>query len=174
MKYSNYDLAFYSHRWIQAFLFSVYLLTGQTYHLYVMACCHIFGTLVNDTMKKVAKQHLPPSITRRPPDFEKICVRPHQKLSPNDANMGFPSGHTQNAAIFTVMAIYWIMTMSKIENKMLASMAPILFLIYVGWSRIKFHCHTVDQVIAGGLMGLFLGVLCIYLWRGQESRSRSS
>jgi len=165
MKESYYDLAFYSHRWIQVFLFSVFLLSGQTYHLYVMACCHIFGTLVNNTMKEIARKHLPESVTRRPEDFEKTCIRPGQSLSSKDKYMGFPSGHSQNAAIFAVMTIYWIMVMSKIENKILASMLLILFLIYVGWSRIKFHCHTEEQVVSGGAIGILLGFLCIYLWQ---------
>ena len=73
---------------------------------------------------------------------------------------GMPSGHSQTALFFSVYAIHEILNSSMNQ---LTKMTGIILLISIGlgimYSRIYLKCHTIQQVIIGGLLGSVLGTL---------------
>ena len=71
---------------------------------------------------------------------------------------GMPSGHSQEATGFTTYMIlkniYNGYALYDIRNIILSSLA--LFIMY---SRVYLNCHTVQQVIIGGLFGILFGTI---------------
>ena len=73
---------------------------------------------------------------------------------------GMPSGHAQSVTFFLSYII------NKYLNSNFSSMFKLISIIIfsiiticVMYSRIYFNCHTVLQVVIGGLIGLYLGNL---------------
>jgi len=73
---------------------------------------------------------------------------------------GMPSGHSQSALFFSSYVINQLLD-SNMNDAM--KMYGIFFFICLGlgimYSRVYLKCHTVQQVIAGGLVGSILGTL---------------
>jgi len=73
---------------------------------------------------------------------------------------GMPSGHSQNAMFFTTYIVLHLINSNY--DKITQNVGIVLFSvlgIMVIYSRIYFKCHTVQQVIIGGLLGGILGAL---------------
>tara|TARA_B110001450_G_scaffold60509_1_gene57226 strand:+ start:282 stop:833 length:552 start_codon:yes stop_codon:yes gene_type:complete len=73
---------------------------------------------------------------------------------------GMPSGHSQNAMFFTTYMILHLINSNY--NKLTKNVGIGLFSIIgiiVMYSRIYFKCHTIQQVLIGGLIGGTLGAL---------------
>ena len=73
---------------------------------------------------------------------------------------GMPSGHSQNAMFFTTYMVLHLINSNY--NKITQNAGIVLFSvlgIMVMYSRVYFKCHTVQQVIIGGLLGGILGAL---------------
>lgn len=70
---------------------------------------------------------------------------------------GMPSGHSNTALLFSTYKI-----MELIEKK---SNNTFLYLVYgllaliIPYSRLYFKCHTIQQAIAGGIVGSIIGYL---------------
>ncbi len=82
---------------------------------------------------------------------------------------GMPSGHTQ---IITFISTYIILNMIyklnfKIKNIIifiLILIILILIVIYVMFTRVYItYCHTIRQVLIGGLIGLLFGIVSFYI-----------
>tara|TARA_B100000424_G_scaffold268243_1_gene262666 strand:+ start:458 stop:970 length:513 start_codon:yes stop_codon:yes gene_type:complete len=71
---------------------------------------------------------------------------------------GMPSGHSQGATGFTTYLVLDNLSkggsLSDISNVIL-----IAFGILVPYSRVVLNCHTIQQVIIGGILGIILGAL---------------
>ena len=84
---------------------------------------------------------------------------------------GMPSGHSQNVMLFSTYAILTLMkgdhtdTMKKIGYVFFSSLA-----VGIMYSRVYLKCHTVQQVIVGGLLGLILGY--IYFHKKDEIKKK--
>ena len=71
-----------------------------------------------------------------------------------------PSGHAQNAVFFSTYTI-----LNLLDNKEIIFVkyfGVVLFIyvaLFIMYSRIYLRCHTVQQVIVGGLIGAILGTL---------------
>jgi membrane-associated phospholipid phosphatase len=75
---------------------------------------------------------------------------------------GMPSGHSQNAVLFSMYIISNLVNnnlnyLTKVIGILIFSVIPIV----VMYSRVHFKCHTIQQVIIGGLLGAGLGSLYI-------------
>jgi len=72
---------------------------------------------------------------------------------------GMPSGHAQNAVIFATYFILDILYGNKgtaLIQKMISIAALVAVTLSVLYSRIRFGCHTLQQVIVGSLFGFAL------------------
>jgi membrane-associated phospholipid phosphatase len=95
----------------------------------------------------------------------------------NSTSYGMPSGHSQTTwaiatyLIFKIIVI-WYKKLNT-ENKAITSFQYIwlilsciiilLFAIYISYSRVYIEgCHTIQQVIVGGLLGVVCGFLIYY------------
>ena len=73
---------------------------------------------------------------------------------------GMPSGHSQNVMLFSTYAILTLMNGNYTDR--MKNIGYVLFsLLAIGimYSRVYLKCHTVQQVIIGGVIGLLLGYL---------------
>lgn len=71
---------------------------------------------------------------------------------------GMPSGHTQYAGVLSAILsrkLYY----SKYNNfiKVFGILGLFLLVISVAYSRILLKCHTIQQTVVGGLIGIFIG-----------------
>jgi dolichyldiphosphatase len=104
----------------------------------------------------------------RPKGALNCGVIPSQKLS---KSFGMPSGHSQNAwFLFGFMLLYLINNYKKEKNDTTSQIwlgisISVLFIITisVSISRVYINCHTIQQVIIGGMIGLILGSLAYLL-----------
>ena len=67
-----------------------------------------------------------------------------------------PSGHGQNITLFTTYYILELLdSMDPFKNIYIGLL--ILIGVLVMYSRVKFRCHTTQQVILGGIIGVAMG-----------------
>ena len=73
---------------------------------------------------------------------------------------GMPSGHSQNAVFFSTYVILTLINSNFIYAIKVYGIVLFIFLaLGIMYSRVYLKCHTVQQVIAGGLIGGILGAL---------------
>ena len=73
---------------------------------------------------------------------------------------GMPSGHATSAWVFSIYTINVILNSSM--NQTTKILGVFLFIglgIGIMYSRVKFRCHTIQQVILGGIFGSIFGKL---------------
>ena len=73
---------------------------------------------------------------------------------------GMPSGHATSASFFSMYAINIILNSSM--NQITKILGTFLFIglgLGIMYSRVKFRCHTIQQVILGGIFGSIFGKL---------------
>jgi len=80
--------------------------------------------------------------------------------------IGMPSGHAQVTTTMTLLFI--LMILSSANNISIASSATSIIILvsmaaWVLYSRTLIKCHTVNQVMAGSLIGYLLGILAYYI-----------
>lgn len=80
------------------------------------------------------------------------------KDNKNAKSYGMPSGHSQGAAAFSTILFLQVNEMF-IDNltKIFIQTGLILFALSVMYSRVRYGCHTVQQTIIGGSLGIILG-----------------
>ncbi len=78
----------------------------------------------------------------------------------------FPSGHSMAAwALFTLTAALF--------NRTWVSLVCLFLAVSVSFSRVYLMAHFLQDVVAGGLVGLVLGYAMYRLYRNWEGRSKS-
>ena len=79
---------------------------------------------------------------------------------PSAGSYGMPSGHSQNATFFSTYVILNLLN-NPFSNsiKIYGTILFISLATGVMYSRVYLKCHTVQQVIAGGLIGSILGAV---------------
>ena len=97
------------------------------------------------------------------PDGAKYCdlfVTGKGNGKPSSTSYGMPSGHSQNAAFFSSYVILNLLN-NPFSNsvKIYGTIIFISLAIGIMYSRVILKCHTVQQVIAGGLIGSVLGAV---------------
>ena len=118
----------------------------------------LFNILSNNILKNVIFKNLMGDKnyewigTGKRPDGAKNCgLFKSDKMS---TSYGMPSGHSQHSIAFPTFILFNSLT----DNKYVIY---ILYLIGIGvlYSRIYYKCHTIQQVIVGGLIGFVGAVL---------------
>ena len=96
-------------------------------------------------------------ITRRPKGAKNCgCYIDLNNINKLSISHGMPSGHTQN--IFFLTTFLTLYFKSTFKTLLLGIIA-----FYGGYLRIKFGCHTIKQVIMGGLFGILLASISYFL-----------
>ena len=76
------------------------------------------------------------------------------------SSYGMPSGHSQNAVFFSTYVILNLINSNFIyPTKVYGTVLFTSLALGIMYSRVYFKCHTVQQVIVGGLIGGVLGAL---------------
>jgi membrane-associated phospholipid phosphatase len=65
---------------------------------------------------------------------------------------GMPSGHSGTVTFF--MGYYW----NEIDNDLI-KIGLLIYVALVMYSRYAKHCHSIGQIVAGGLFGLGMSML---------------
>ena len=86
------------------------------------------------------------------------CGLFYDKHNTISKSYGMPSGHTQFAAVFSTISILKVLETSQpYHMKVFECIILILFIVSVAQSRILLKCHTLQQTLVGGLIGIFIG-----------------
>jgi len=114
----------------------------------------IFNILINFGLKVLMKNL---SGSKRPVNEPGNC----------GDSYGMPSGHSQFAWFFStfwVLYIYYNNTFKNKTSNILSIVSLILLALIVSISRVYINCHTTNQVLIGGLIGIIIGCvsfLCV-------------
>ena len=73
------------------------------------------------------------------------------------SSYAFPSGHAAGAAFFALMLEWYLRTCFKVRRLALMRMLLVGFVVGVGYSRLFLQVHTVEQVLAGCIVGTLVG-----------------
>ena len=98
----------------------------------------------------------------RPPGAKDCSdfIDPDNRLS---SSYGMPSGHSQTSALFCTFMILTIINEKYSDKlKMVKCLVILLLTIAIMVSRIHFGCHTPQQVIVGGIIGIILGFIFFF------------
>lgn len=96
------------------------------------------------------------------PQDAKNCGCIDNKKKPT--SYGMPSGHSHTAAFFSVYSIL-VINSHPISDGMKTSLAIILTALafWIMYSRTIIKCHTVQQVLMGGILGSVFGTIAFNL-----------
>lgn len=97
----------------------------------------------------------------RPPEAKNCGFSANNK---KPTSYGMPSGHSKTAAFFSVYSIL-VINSHPISEGIKTSLAIILTALafWIMYSRTIFKCHTVQQVLFGGILGSIFGVIAFNL-----------
>ena len=88
----------------------------------------------------------------------KVLIKQPRPGTPKSTNYGMPSGHVQ-AVAFTVS---YLMFANQLVTQACSLFRPILYVLYVAmsaWQRVYCNRHTVEQVVAGCIMGVLMAYI---------------
>lgn len=148
----------------------------------IVTVCFIINNILNwfikyfffkPIYKFIGKDNLPLiGLGKRPPGAI-TCGIFNKCSSLEETSFGMPSGHSQfswTLAIYLIMKIwsnYFKKNKKKtslIVIKIIQSLLVIIFAIIISYSRVVIEkCHTIQQVIIGGIIGCGIGLGIYYL-----------
>lgn len=77
----------------------------------------------------------------------------------------FPSGHAAGVVFMAFVLEWYLRSVLQVRQVTLMRVLLLIFVLTVGYSRMYLGVHTFWQVLAGGLVGLIVGVGFHYLIR---------
>lgn len=80
-----------------------------------------------------------------------------------EGGYSFPSGHTFNAFLLAMIFAFGIMHNTHKKHWQKLYPLPLLWATMVGISRVALGAHSIVDVSVGGLMGVCIGALLVYL-----------
>ncbi len=165
--------------------FTVYIFLGgliaSNYYFILYGIFAYLNLIINQILKYIAKfiynkfdiKSLPIiGLGVRPKGAVNCSAIPYQKgYTTKSKSFGMPSGHSQNAwFLFGFMLLYLINNYKNEKNDTTSKIwfafkISLLFIIAlsVSISRVYINCHTEQQVIIGGIIGLIIGCLAYLL-----------
>tara|TARA_B100001248_G_scaffold258079_1_gene241621 strand:- start:8 stop:550 length:543 start_codon:yes stop_codon:yes gene_type:complete len=94
------------------------------------------------------------------PNGAKNCGYFINSNSKPSTTYGMPSGHSQSTLFFSTYVILNLLDNNFSNNvKIIGILLFTLISLGIMYSRIYFNCHTIQQVIIGGIIGIILGYL---------------
>ena len=157
----------------------LWIIIQRTKNSCFLLILHVFTSMVNFGLKNLVFKPLYKYFPKLETSFLNRGIRPngakscgvsltkHDKL---DFSFGMPSGHSQITWTFTTYLICILCqthlnlfsTIPAIEYlaRCMLVIALIMMSLYISYSRVAIEgCHTVQQVIIGGMMGVVIGYL---------------
>jgi len=119
---------------------------------FILFCLLVIDNGLNKVFKKIFRNFIPFDGPRPKGAKNCGCFLDINNINKVSVTHGMPSGHTQNIFfLVTFLALYF--------NSIYKSFILGLIGFYGGYLRVKFGCHTVGQVIIGGLIGIILAII---------------
>ena len=150
------------------FMFSLTWILGNHDYLYFFICllsCDALNHLTKNYISKPLMGNKKFNILgtgTRPKGAKNCGVFKNNKIA---KSYGMPSGHSQGAAIFSTILFLQVNEMFLDEIvKLSIQLFLILFTLSVMYSRIRYGCHTIQQTIIGGGLGVILGNI---IWKNK-------
>lgn len=152
----------------------VSLITGKILGL-IFSGGVIFNAILNIIFKELLHFFFPDAkILKRPEISKKGCgvsVKCLPTAIPNPDKQGMPSGHSQTAtfsATFWILYIWRYLRHTKNYNSYMLWPATILLsllavLVIISRSYLVENCHTILQIVFGGIIGSFVALLVYWL-----------
>ena len=121
-------------------IFTGYVLKNQLPYLIGYFSFFAFNILINKLIKNFIQQPRP----KNPIHYS------DNEIYTNAEQYGMPSGHVQ-LAVFSVMYLYMV------KRNILWAFMGIFLCAITFYQRWKYRRHTVEQLIAGGIIGTLIG-----------------
>lgn len=171
------------------FLFSlIFIMTLDLVYIYsvgVAVFTSIFNWVLKQIFKKMyqlaGKESLPILGRGYRPVGATDCSLTHQCGKKISKTFGMPSGHSQLVWALTTYFILYLYNIDKEEledNKHKQYIYGItygiivLLALIVSYSRVRMGCHTIQQVILGGIFGGLTGASAYYMYPDIHNQSK--
>ncbi len=168
---------------IYSFLYGFF---SMNYYLILMSLFGIVNAVMNYVFKrgfeflynKLNVEKLPIlGRGQRPIGFKNCSDVPTCEKIPSAFIFGMPSGHSQTAwFIFIFMVLYLNDIIQKKKQNSSTSkntyynlwlafgiILGLIISIYISYSRVAVGCHTIQQVILGGILGMIFGTISYFI-----------
>ena len=146
-------------------LFMSYFMTHKIDFL-IFGIALSISSLLNQLLKEfvfnpIMKENLFPILGKGTrPEGAQDCsnfIDPENRIS---SSYGMPSGHAQTATFFATYLILMIINERSSKNiKILKIITVLIITGIIMSSRVYLGCHTIQQVVVGGIIGGLLGYL---------------
>jgi membrane-associated phospholipid phosphatase len=146
-------------------LFMSYFMTHKIDFL-IFGIALSISSLLNQLLKEfvfnpIMKENLFPILGKGTrPEGAQDCsnfIDPENRIS---SSYGMPSGHAQTATFFATYFILMIINERSSKNiKILKIITVLIITGIIMSSRVYLGCHTIQQVVVGGIIGGLLGYL---------------
>jgi len=110
----------------------------------------IIGTFGSNILSESIKYYIIGTRSPRPKGAEGCNLLCNDGLQ--EGKPGMPSGHSGTVTFF--MGYYW----NEIDNDLI-KIGLLIYVALVMYSRYAKHCHSIGQIVAGGLFGLGMSML---------------
>lgn len=142
----------------------VSLITGKPLAAIFTLSALIFGEGLNFILKHLFKAIGPNKTTWQRPSPPSDGCGIYPVCGETQTTWGMPSGHAQ---VISFSAIFWILYMWRKGHAstiwtLTGTSLIIIIATLIMYSRILEGCHTLQQVIAGGIFGFVMGILCYF------------
>lgn len=144
-----------------------FIFTREKFYLFLFVAVMIFGDVLTHQEKKLFKEVMHPDVANRPCASITGCNKSSEcgifpRAKKNHISYGFPSGHSQIAALAVTLIAFYLVQRKK-EFKYTKSTLIILciLVVLIGYQRWHSGCHTWLQIVCGWLFGILYGLI---LW----------
>jgi hypothetical protein len=120
------------------------------YYIFIIL---LIDNYINKILKNIFKNYS--NINGERPKNAKNCgcFIELDNINKKSITYGMPSGHSENIFLLATL-------LQKQTNNNYIKILLYIMACYGGYLRVKLGCHTKNQVIIGGLIGLIIGILC--------------
>lgn len=120
------------------------------------AVLFVLAQVLNEMLKRALKHDMSYDWIHRPNGYDpQVC-------GVMKGSSGMPSGHTQ--AMF-FLAMYVTLFHTSLRVPLVFAIPLWIVAVAVGYSRVRYECHTVLQVVIGAVFGIALASACFFVFR---------
>ena len=92
----------------------------------------------------------------------------------DEAGFSFPSGHTFNAFLFSMILAYAILYNRSYPKLRILFFIPFIWALLIGVSRVAIGAHSATDVSGGALFGIIIGWLFLYIEKTRHWLTRKT